>query len=87
MTTHTRVHTTITFANPHLICMECGQPATGYHNSHYCGCGAAWWLHPCRHQADTRNANILWSPTEEETDRDRAHPGPRRLAALAHPLG
>jgi hypothetical protein len=61
--THTRVHTHITFANPWLICTDCGQRAEGWHNPQPCGCERRGWENmPCGHQASISSRCPSWSP-------------------------
>ena len=64
-TTHTRTHTTITFANPYLRCDQCGTWVTGWHNPDRCGCGEDGWQNkPCEHQAGATSACWSWSPVD-----------------------
>ncbi|MFM9703636.1 hypothetical protein [Streptomyces galilaeus] len=62
--THTRVHTYITFANPHLVCEQCRQPATRWHDRHKCGCDTRSWIDPCGHNAEAVSVCPSWSPLD-----------------------
>ncbi|WP_435110138.1 hypothetical protein [Nocardiopsis synnemataformans] len=65
MATHTRVHTNITHANPHLRCDECGAAVTGWHNPDPCGCDTTFWNVPCGCvRADATNTCPSWSPID-----------------------
>lgn len=65
MSVHTRTHTTVTFANPHLHCDECGLPVTGWHDPHQCGCASATANRPCGHAAGATSVCPSWSPIDE----------------------
>jgi hypothetical protein len=65
--TRTRVHVTIQFADPHLICERCRQPVTGWHDPEQCGpgCDAGTFNLPCecRHGGVT-SVCPSWSPVD-----------------------
>lgn len=66
MTTHTRVHTHITFANPWLTCDECGFQVTGWHNPQPCGCTLRDWSNrPCGHSAGVTSICPSWGPVDD----------------------
>jgi hypothetical protein len=62
--TYTRVHTYITFANPYLVCGQCGQFAPRWHDNAKCGCDASFWNEPCGHKADINSVCPSWSPVD-----------------------
>lgn len=73
--THTRVHTYVAFADPHLVCDLCRQPVTRWHDPAQCGCGLpGWWNAPCGHHAGATSTCPSWSPVD----------GCRCLAHLGH---
>ncbi len=63
-TTHTRTHVYITFANPHLVCDLCRQPAPRWHNNDKCGCAQPCWLDTCRHNAEAVSVCPSWGPVD-----------------------
>lgn len=64
MTTHTRTHVYITFANPHLVCDLCRKPVPRWHNNDKCGCTAGCWIDPCGHKAEAVSICPSWSPAD-----------------------
>lgn len=62
--TRTRVHTTITFANPHLVCGLCRKPVRRWHDSAACGCAEECWNEPCDHSAEVVSICPSWSPVD-----------------------
>lgn len=76
MRTHTRTHVLVTFADPHLICDECRQPVTGWHNADRCGagCDGPTFNVPCEHRAGVTTTCPSWGPVD----------GCRCLAQLGH---
>lgn len=60
--THTRVHTYVSFANPHLVCGLCRRSVPRWHNNDTCGCDAGWWNNPCGHRAEAVSACPSWDP-------------------------
>lgn len=62
--TRVRVHTTITFANPHLICDLCGKPVPAWHDNDKCSCDGESWLEPCGHNAEAVSVCPSWSPVD-----------------------
>lgn len=62
--TRVRTHTHIKFANPHLVCVTCEQPLTGWHNPDTCGCGSPAYNLPCRHPVGSRDTCPSWSPVD-----------------------
>lgn len=63
-TTHTRVHTSVTFANPFLICGACKRRARGFHDPQKCGCAAEHHLTPCGHAAEPIDTCPSWGPVD-----------------------
>lgn len=64
MSTHTRTHVYITFADPYLTCDECDQFVTGFHDNGRCGCDAGHWMRPCDHNAGMTSVCPSWSPVD-----------------------
>jgi hypothetical protein len=62
--THTRVHTSVTFADPLLACAECGEHAGGFHDPEKCGCEGLWRLTPCGHLAEPLSTCPSWGPVD-----------------------
>jgi hypothetical protein len=62
--THTRTHTQIGFANPHLICEECRQPVRYWHDPDRCGCDDNSYNYPCEHNAGIVSICMSWSPVD-----------------------
>jgi hypothetical protein len=62
--THTRTHVYVTFANPHLVCDQCGQPVPRWHTDDKCGCDAGWWNDPCGHRAEAVSVCPSWDPVD-----------------------
>jgi hypothetical protein len=63
---HTRVHLTITPANPFLACQQCGKRAEEFHDD-ACGCelsGGPVLLMPCFHRADYDALCPSWGPVD-----------------------
>ncbi len=61
--THTRVHTQIGFANPYLMCDECGGRVPYWHNPDHCGCDeGGFFNYPCEHQAGVTSKCYSWNP-------------------------
>ena len=56
--TRAQTHTHEDFANPYLVCGQCGQPATGYHDQIQCGCDTGYRLLPCRHTAEAEGPRL-----------------------------
>jgi hypothetical protein len=61
MTTATRVHVFVTFANPYLVC---GQPVPRWHSPDACGCTGPVWNEPCRHRTYATTRCWSWSPVD-----------------------
>lgn len=59
------VHTYSTFANPYLVCAECGATAHQWHNPGRCGCIAGAWTMPCQHTAITASVCPTWNPVDD----------------------
>lgn len=59
--THTFTYTVTTFADPFLVCQECGQPVSGYYNApgHDLDCANV----PCRHLG-VRSTCMSWGPVD-----------------------
>lgn len=53
--THTKTYTTVTFANPYLVCTSCGTRAVKYRKD-------TWANLPCGHNAEVRSTCPTWSP-------------------------
>ncbi|MEU1552088.1 hypothetical protein ABZ517_05125 [Streptomyces scabiei] len=62
--THTRTHTHIKFANPYLVCTQCHQPVSAWHNPDACGCSTTTRYLPCQHTAGARDTCPSWSPVD-----------------------
>lgn len=63
MATHTRTHVYVTFANPHLVCDQCAQPVSSWHDPQRCGCDEGGFRNqPCGHQSGVTNTRPAWSP-------------------------
>lgn len=62
--THTRVHTTVRFANPYLVCGQCGHPTPSWHDPSACGCTGAIANQPCGHAAGVLSLCLSWSPVD-----------------------
>ncbi|WNI20354.1 hypothetical protein [Actinacidiphila sp. ITFR-21] len=76
--THTRTHTEVGFANPHLRCDECGRPVPAWHDNTACGCTEPAWNNPCEHTAGVTSACPSWGPVDGCTCQP-AHDRPARL--------
>jgi hypothetical protein len=65
MTTHTRTHVIVTFADPYLTCEQCGAWVTSWHDDDRCGCDdSGFWNLPCEHQAGITSVCPSWSPVD-----------------------
>lgn len=64
LTTYTRTHVEISFANPHLMCTACGAQVTRWHKPSACGCRERTWNSPCGCSADTESLCPAWSPVD-----------------------
>lgn len=62
--THTRTHVHTSFANPYLLCDQCKEQATSFHDGERCGCESGCWLLPCRHQAEAVSECPSWGPMD-----------------------
>lgn len=62
--THTRTHTSITFADPYLTCTDCGGWVTSWHNPEACGCDGETYNLPCLHTAGVHSVCPSWSPVD-----------------------
>lgn len=62
--TFTRTHTYITFADPFLDCLKCGQPVDKWHNPDRCGCDDATMNEPCGHESGITSVCPSWSPVD-----------------------
>lgn len=60
--THTRVHVFVEFADPFLICDQCGIRVTAWHDNTRCGCDASFWNVPCEHKAGVTTECPSWGP-------------------------
>lgn len=63
-TTHVRVHTKTSFANPWLACDQCHQQVQAWHNPDLCGCERASHLIPCGHPGVATSLCWSWSPVD-----------------------
>jgi hypothetical protein len=61
---YTRVHTSVTFADPFLVCGDCGERAEGFHDPYRCGCEGTFHLKPCHHVAEPVSTCPSWSPVD-----------------------
>lgn len=64
MSTHTRTHVSISFANPFLACDLCGQTATAWHDPAKCGCEGHAYNLPCEHRAGVTSVCPSWGPVD-----------------------
>lgn len=66
MTVHTRTHVYVGFANPYLVCSECGGKVPYWHNPERCGseCNETYFNHPCGHKAEAVSVCYSWSPVD-----------------------
>lgn len=65
VTTHTRTHTLIGFANPFLVCEECREKVPYWHNPDRCGCNETkFWNSPCEHTAGVVSVCYSWGPVD-----------------------
>lgn len=65
MTTQTRTHVYITFANPYLVCETCRQLVPRWHNPDQCGCDEPTTNEPCGHQhAGVTSVCPSWGPVD-----------------------
>lgn len=78
--TYTRVHTSITFANPHLACDQCRRRAHGFHEPLRCGCAAEFHLLPCGHAAMPVDICPSWGPIDGCTCPTPCHEEAARIA-------
>jgi hypothetical protein len=62
--THVTVHVFVTFANPYLLCSECGAPVLKAHSADLCGCDRPPHIVPCGHIAMAVSACPSWSPVD-----------------------
>jgi hypothetical protein len=62
--THTRTHTEVTFANPHLVCDQCKKPVPAWHDNDKCGCDESFWNEPCGHKAGMTSVCPSWGPID-----------------------
>jgi hypothetical protein len=63
VSTRTRTHVSVEFADPFLVCAECAQPVPEWHDPGQCGCGDEGWQNlPCGHQADIVGTCPTWGP-------------------------
>lgn len=58
----TRTHILIGFANPFLICEECGERVPYWHDPNRCGCDDIMYNSPCGHKLGTLGICPSWSP-------------------------
>lgn len=66
ITTHTRVHTQIGFANPYLICEneQCKKRVPYWHDPDRCGCDGKSFNYPCEHTAGVISICMSWGPVD-----------------------
>ena len=64
MTTHTRVHVQIGFANKYLICEKCRVNVRYWHDPDRCGCDADSFNYPCEHTAGVVSVCPSWGPVD-----------------------
>lgn len=76
--TFTRVHTEVTFANPHLRCDQCAQLVPAWHDNAACGCDEPSWNEPCGHSVGVTSGCSSWSPVDGCTCQP-SHDPPARL--------
>ena len=62
--THVRVHTFISFANPFLVCDDCGKSVPRFHDPERCGCESKPFCNdPCEHLGATSTCPS-WGPVD-----------------------
>lgn len=61
---HTRTHTEIEFANPHLTCDNCHRPVPAWHDNTRCGCDEPAANEPCGCRAGVASTCPSWSPVD-----------------------
>lgn len=81
VSTHTRTHVHVSFANPYLVCDQCGEFVPRWHNPAACGCdGTGWRNEPCGHQAEASSCCPSWGPVDgclcQQMFGAVAHPSP-----------
>jgi hypothetical protein len=64
ISTRTRTHVFVSFANPFLVCNLCSKPVLRWHNNDKCGCAAECWIDPCSHNAEAVSVCPSWSPVD-----------------------
>lgn len=58
-------HTFITFADPYLVCQQCGFWVTSWHNPDECGCDIIVTFNlPCGHNAGITTVCPSWGPVD-----------------------
>lgn len=63
--THTRTHTEVEFSNPFLICDQCGERVSSWHDPQQCGCDQEGWHNlPCEHRAGVTSECYSWGPVD-----------------------
>jgi hypothetical protein len=62
--THTRTHVYVSYANPYLRCMECGDWVSGWHDPEKCGCETLLVNTPCCCRLGVKGACPTWSPVD-----------------------
>lgn len=64
MSTHTRTHVYVEFANPYLECDRCHHRAVAWHDPQRCDCGDTAWNQPCGHTVGVSSVCPSWSPVD-----------------------
>lgn len=70
VTTHTRTHVFISFANPYLVCDQCRGSVIGWHDNDKCGCDGTFWNTPCGCVAGATSKCPSWGPVDGCTCRE-----------------
>lgn len=62
----TKTHVQIGFANPYLVCDECGKKTPYWHDPNRCGidCTEPLYNFPCEHTAGVISKCLSWSPVD-----------------------
>lgn len=64
--THVRAHVQVGFANPFLVCDECGEKVPYWHDPARCGprCDEDSFNYPCGHKAGITSVCYSWGPVD-----------------------
>lgn len=56
----TALHAHIGYGNPYLICNECGNKVTYWHDPARCGCTEEAYNYPCKHENNVTSRCPTW---------------------------